>query len=44
MKDSLIVKEFLELVKVDVQSRNERKIADILKDKLIALGLKGHGR
>ncbi|MBP2637071.1 MAG: hypothetical protein H6Q72_2978 [Firmicutes bacterium] len=39
MKDLLIVKEFLELVKIDVQSRNERRIADVLKDKLTALGL-----
>ncbi|WP_371373800.1 M20/M25/M40 family metallo-hydrolase [Sporomusa aerivorans] len=39
MKDSVIVKEFLELVKIDVQSRNERGIADVLKDKLTALGL-----
>lgn len=39
MNDSLIVKEFIELVKIDVQSRNERKIADVLKNKLTALGL-----
>lgn len=39
MKELLIVKEFIELVKIDVQSRNERRIADVLKDKLTALGL-----
>lgn len=39
MKNSLIVKEFLELVRIDVQSRNERRIADVLKNKLTALGL-----
>lgn len=39
MEHSLIVKEFLELVKIDVQSRNERSIADVLKRKLTALGL-----
>lgn len=39
MNDSLIVKDFIELVKIEVQSRNERKIADVLKNKLTELGL-----
>lgn len=39
MFNSLIVQDFLELVKIDVQSRNERKIADALKSKLADLGL-----
>lgn len=39
MKEREIVEEFLQLVKTDVQSRNERKLADVLKEKLIALGL-----
>ena len=39
MNDSQIVNEFIELVKIDVQSRNERKIADVLKKNLTALGL-----
>lgn len=34
----LIIEDFLELVKTDVQSRNERAIADLLKQKLFDLG------
>lgn len=34
-----IVKEFEELVKIPVQSREERKIADVLKYKLVGMGL-----
>jgi len=33
-----IVQEFLELIQVNVQSLNERQIADLLKLKLAALG------
>lgn len=39
MDNALIVEDFLELVELEVQSRNERKMADILKMKLTALGL-----
>ena len=34
-----IIEEFAELVKIPVQSRDERKIADVLKQKLTAMGL-----
>lgn len=37
-----IVKEFIELVKIPVHSRDERAIADVLKAKLSALGLEVH--
>ncbi len=33
-----IVKDFLELVQIEVHSRRERRIADVLKEKLAALG------
>ena len=38
MKDSQIIKDFLELVQIDSASRDERLIADALKVKLEALG------
>lgn len=34
-----IVEDLIELVQIPVQSRQERKIADVLKQKLVALGL-----
>jgi tripeptide aminopeptidase len=34
-----IIEEFAELVKIPVQSRDERKIADVLKQKLTSMGL-----
>lgn len=37
--DSQIVKDLIELVKIPVQSRDERAIADVVKAKLSALGL-----
>lgn len=39
MYNEKIIKDFLELVKLPVQSRSERIIADNVKNKLIALGL-----
>jgi len=36
--NQLIVKEFIELVKVDVQSKEERHIANLIKKKLKAIG------
>jgi len=35
-----IVEEFIELAKIDVVSRNERAICDVLKEKLLSLGCK----
>lgn len=39
MTNSVVVQEFIELVQIDVQSRNERAIADVLKQKLATIGL-----
>ena len=39
MSEASMLKEFLELVQIPVQSRDERKIADVVKQKLIDLGL-----
>ncbi|WP_297607359.1 M20/M25/M40 family metallo-hydrolase [uncultured Sutterella sp.] len=39
MSEASMLKEFLELVQIPVQSRDERKIADVLKKKLLDLGL-----
>ena len=39
MENKQMLEEFLELVQIPVQSRNERQIADVLKAKLEALGL-----
>lgn len=38
MKNSSIVQEFIELVKIPVASRDERAIADVVKNKLSVLG------
>ena len=40
VKEQRIVDEFLELVKVDSETKYEREIADVLKEKFEALGLK----
>ncbi|WP_438491255.1 M20/M25/M40 family metallo-hydrolase [Paenibacillus sp. IHBB 3054] len=34
-----LIQEFMELVRIDSESRNERQIADVLKEKFSALGL-----
>lgn len=34
-----LIQEFMELVQVDSETRNERQIADVLKSKFNALGL-----
>ncbi|WNS44382.1 M20/M25/M40 family metallo-hydrolase [Paenibacillus sp. MMS20-IR301] len=34
-----LINEFMELVRIDSETRNERQIADVLKDKFSALGL-----
>ena len=39
MENKQMLEEFLELVQIPVNSRNERQIADVLKAKLEALGL-----
>jgi len=39
VREEIIVRDFLELVQTDVQSKDERKIADKLIGKLEALGL-----
>lgn len=39
MENKQMLEEFLELVQIPVQSRNERQIADVVKAKLEALGL-----
>lgn len=39
VKEDRIVKEFLELVQIDSESKDERKIADVLTQKLKELGL-----
>ena len=39
MENKQMLEEFLELVQIPVNSRNERQIADVLKVKLKALGL-----
>ena len=39
MENKQMLEEFLELVQIPVQSRNERQIANVLKAKLEALGL-----
>ena len=38
MEQEAIVQEFLELIRINVQSLNERPIADLLKNKLASLG------
>ena len=38
MDNHQIINDFIELVKVDVQSRNERQIANLLKEKLLQIG------
>ena len=40
MENKQMLEEFLELVQIPVNSRNERQIADVLKAKLEALGWK----
>ena len=39
MDQKRIIDEFKELVSIEVHSRDERSIADVLKEKLTALGL-----
>lgn len=39
MSEASMLKEFLELVQIPVQSRDERKIAHVVKQKLLDLGL-----
>ena len=39
MDQKRIIDEFKELVSIEVHSRDERAIADVLKEKLTALGL-----
>ena len=39
MDQKRIIDEFKELVSIEVHSRDERAIADVLKEKLMALGL-----
>ena len=39
MSEASMLKEFLELIQIPVQSRDERKIADVVKQKLLDLGL-----
>jgi tripeptide aminopeptidase len=38
LEQDAIVQEFLELIRINVQSLNERPIADLLKNKLSLLG------
>lgn len=39
INEQRLVQEFMELVQVDSESRHERQIADLLKDKLATMGL-----
>jgi len=39
IKQERLIEEFMELVRVDSETRNERQIADVLKSKFNALGL-----
>lgn len=42
MINHFMIKEFLELVQIPVQSKDERQICDVLKNKLTAIGLEVH--
>lgn len=39
ISEDRLIHEFMELVQIDSETRNERQIADVLKEKFSSLGL-----